>query len=95
MSGSASRTPTRKAFACESNAVSHCFRLISSGDWKNSGTSGRALLTNMSSLPKSVFTRRNIPVTDSGRVTSAWIRTPSDPRLRTSASVAFAAASFW
>ena len=45
----ASRTPTRNALACVSTAVSHCSRVMSSGGWKYAGSSGRALLTKMSS----------------------------------------------
>ena len=43
-------------------AVSHCFRVMSIGPWKNSGTSGRALLTKMSIVPNADWTLRNIAV---------------------------------
>src|SRR5207253_842800 len=74
--------PTRKALACESKAVSHCFRVMSSGPWKNSGTSGRALLTNTSRLPNSAFSVRNSEVVCGGFGTSACTRIPRSPRLR-------------
>ena len=95
MSGIASLTPTRNALACESSAVSHCSRLMSSGGLKKAGTSGRALLTKTSSLPSSAFTLANIRRISSGFVTSACTSRPSEPRFRTAASVSLAAASFW
>ena len=95
MSARASRAPTRNAFACESIAVSHCSSVISAGGWKNFGTSGRALLTKMSNLPKASRTLRNMRAISSGRVTSACTTMPSEPRLRISARVSVAARSFW
>ena len=95
MSAIASRAPTSSAFACESIAVSHCSSVISAGGWKNVGTSGRALLTKMSTFPKASRTLRNMRAISSGRVTSAWTTIPSDPRFRTSSSVSRAARSFW
>ena len=82
-SAAASRAPTRNAFAWELNATSHCSRLISIGPWKNSGSSGRALLTKTSSRSNSPRTRSNSCWTCFGCVTSPCTTRPSEPRSLT------------